>query len=135
VKLVLKHNRYYVESTFPEVMQTLLKDPVVQLARLVPEEEEEKKESDPMTSLLVGDATKKPPLLFGAKKKDQGGDGGSQESEGAQSSVPSDLYDYLEKMDMEEEETEEEVRGTGVASSSRDVVFLLVVVAGKDVVV
>ena len=60
----------------------------------------------------------------------------TQESEGAQSSVPSDLYDYLEKMDMEEEETEEEVRDTGVASSSRDVVFLLaVVVAGKDVVV
>ncbi|CAI8001510.1 General transcription and DNA repair factor IIH helicase subunit XPB [Geodia barretti] len=109
VKLVLKHNRYYVESAFPEVMQTLLKDPVVQQARLVPDEEE-KEESDPMTSLLVGDTTKKPPLLFGAKKKDQGGDGGSQESEGAQPSVPSDLYDYLEKMDMEEEETEEEAK-------------------------
>ena len=36
-----------------------------------------------------------------------------QESEGAQPSVPSDLYDYLEKMDRDEEETEEEVRERG----------------------
>ena len=32
-----------------------------------------------------------------------------QEGEGAGSSVPSDLYTYLEKMDRDEEETEGEV--------------------------
>lgn len=42
-----------------------------------------------------------------------------QESEDGQSSVPSDLYDYLEKMDRDEEEREEEVRETaGVVSNS-----------------
>lgn len=34
VKLVLKHNRYFVESPFPEVLQKLLKDPVIQETRL-----------------------------------------------------------------------------------------------------
>lgn len=35
LKLVLKHNKYYVESTHPEVLQTLLKDPMVASARVV----------------------------------------------------------------------------------------------------
>lgn len=34
VKLVLKHNRYFIESPFPEVLQKLLKDPVIQECRL-----------------------------------------------------------------------------------------------------
>lgn len=35
LKLVLKHNKYYVESTHPEILQTLLKDPVVATARVL----------------------------------------------------------------------------------------------------
>lgn len=34
VKLVLKHNKYFIESPFPEVLQRLLKDPVIQECRL-----------------------------------------------------------------------------------------------------
>jgi hypothetical protein len=34
VKLVLKHNRYFIESPFAEVLQKLLKDPVIQDCRL-----------------------------------------------------------------------------------------------------
>lgn len=34
VKLVLKHNKYFVESPFPEILQKLLKDPVIQECRL-----------------------------------------------------------------------------------------------------
>lgn len=34
VKLVLKHNKYFVESNFPECLQKLLKDPVIQECRL-----------------------------------------------------------------------------------------------------
>lgn len=30
----MKHNRYFVESPFPEVLQKMLKDPVVQQCRL-----------------------------------------------------------------------------------------------------
>ncbi|KAH8100911.1 DNA helicase [Cristinia sonorae] len=34
VKLVLKHNKYFVESTHPETLQILLKDPVIRDARV-----------------------------------------------------------------------------------------------------
>lgn len=34
VKLVLKHNKYFIESPFPEVLQRLLKDPMIQECRL-----------------------------------------------------------------------------------------------------
>lgn len=34
VKLVLKHNKYFVESPYPDVLQKLLKDPVIQECRL-----------------------------------------------------------------------------------------------------
>ena len=33
VKLVLKHNKYFIESHFPEVIQKLLKDPAIQECR------------------------------------------------------------------------------------------------------
>ena len=35
VKLVLKHNRYFVESSHPETLQLLLKDRVIREARIV----------------------------------------------------------------------------------------------------
>ncbi|KAI9012015.1 P-loop containing nucleoside triphosphate hydrolase protein [Phycomyces nitens] len=35
VKLVLKHNRYYVESSHPETLQMLLKDPVINSGRIL----------------------------------------------------------------------------------------------------
>ncbi len=34
VKLVLKHNKYFVESNHPETLQTLLKDKVIREARV-----------------------------------------------------------------------------------------------------
>eukprot|EP00249_Psilotum_nudum_P022627 c28587_g1_i2 orf=196-1935(+) len=38
VKLVLKKNRYFVESPFPEVLQTLLRDDVIARARIISNE-------------------------------------------------------------------------------------------------
>lgn len=34
MKLVLKHNKYFIESAFPEVLQTLLKDRTIQDCRI-----------------------------------------------------------------------------------------------------
>lgn len=41
VKLVLKHNKYFVESPHPEILQKILKDPVIQSCRLKRLENEE----------------------------------------------------------------------------------------------
>merc|ERR1719342_1466085 len=61
VKLVLKKNRYFVESNHPETLQLLLKDPVIQECRLRPDEqqggdliEEEQSKTD-LPSYLKGD--------------------------------------------------------------------------------
>ncbi|KAJ1562141.1 hypothetical protein HK405_015387 [Cladochytrium tenue] len=39
VKLVLKHNRYFLESHYPEVLRLLLKDPIISDARVTKREE------------------------------------------------------------------------------------------------
>ncbi|KAJ1864946.1 DNA repair helicase RAD25 [Coemansia sp. RSA 2703] len=39
VKLVLKHNRYFVESSHPEILQHLLRDPVIMQARVFPDQD------------------------------------------------------------------------------------------------
>ncbi|KAG0044299.1 transcription factor TFIIH complex ERCC-3 subunit [Gryganskiella cystojenkinii] len=39
VKLVLKHNRYFVESSHPEMLQTLLRDPIIKESRLISEDD------------------------------------------------------------------------------------------------
>lgn len=44
VKLILKHNKYFVESPYPEVLQRLLKDPVIQECRLKKNIEDDKDE-------------------------------------------------------------------------------------------
>ncbi|KAJ2496867.1 DNA repair helicase RAD25 [Coemansia sp. RSA 1972] len=37
VKVVLKHNKYYVESSYPNILQRLLRDPVIMQARVFPQ--------------------------------------------------------------------------------------------------
>jgi DNA excision repair protein ERCC-3 len=53
----LKHNRYFVESSFPDVLQKLLKDPVIQQTRLRLEDDM----LDP-NALLVSQLSEKPKL-------------------------------------------------------------------------
>ncbi|KAJ2750223.1 DNA repair helicase RAD25 [Coemansia pectinata] len=38
VKLVLKHRRYFVESSHPDILQHLLRDPIIAQARILPDE-------------------------------------------------------------------------------------------------
>jgi DNA excision repair protein ERCC-3 len=57
VKLVLKHNRYFVESSHPETLQMLLKDHVISSGRIV------RDENDMITSAPAGASA----LLVNAK--------------------------------------------------------------------
>lgn len=34
VKLVLKHSKFFVESPYPEVLREILRDPIIQAARV-----------------------------------------------------------------------------------------------------
>lgn len=105
VKLVLKHNKYFVESTHPDVLQKLLKDPVVQSCRLRRKENEEEE-------FIKGkhDASKG---IFGAKALAPNKADGSQTAvEGVSTdmtapiAVPDDITKFYEKIDNEEDEEE-----------------------------
>ncbi|XP_076272676.1 ATP-dependent DNA helicase hay [Rhynchophorus ferrugineus] len=95
VKLVLKHNKYFVESPHPEILQKLLKDPVIQECRLRRTAEEEG------DGFITQVQDKKNIPSFGAKP----GTSTDPNSEGTP--VPDDITNFYEKMDNEEEEEED----------------------------
>ncbi|KAF8003593.1 hypothetical protein HF325_001041 [Metschnikowia pulcherrima] len=70
VKLVLKHNKYYVESTHAETLQTLLKDPIIGPLRVVMSAEKDLALAEaPSKGDLVIPGTK-PGVPAGAENKD-----------------------------------------------------------------
>ncbi|MEJ1282155.1 general transcription and DNA repair factor IIH helicase subunit XPB [Cricetulus griseus] len=99
VKLVLKHNRYFVESSHPDVIQHLLQDPVIRECRLRNAEGE-------ATELITETFTSK-----SAISKTAEGSGGPSTSQvvdpQAKSDIPKDLFEFYEQMDKDEEEEEE----------------------------
>ncbi|XP_076158939.1 general transcription and DNA repair factor IIH helicase/translocase subunit XPB [Alosa pseudoharengus] len=97
VKLVLKHNRYFVESAFPEVIQRLLQDAVVKDCRLRTADGDE-------TELITEVISSKSAIAKSVA--DNGASSTSQAGETAPS-VPEDIFSYYEQMDKDEEEEEE----------------------------
>ncbi|XP_032493817.1 general transcription and DNA repair factor IIH helicase subunit XPB isoform X1 [Phocoena sinus] len=99
VKLVLKHNRYFVESSHPDVIQHLLQDPMIRECRLRNSEGE-------ATELITETFTSKSAIAKSAE-----GSGGPSTSRvtdpQGKSDIPTDLFDFYEQMDKDEEEEEE----------------------------
>lgn len=116
VKLVLKHNKYFIESPHPEVLQKLLKDPVIQKCRLIRSEGE---------GFIQGTLDSKAITQFGTKLPTDnaadnaaststaaaapGAPGATTAAEGAAGTVavPEDITDFYEKIDKEEEDEDE----------------------------
>ncbi|KAG1942469.1 general transcription and DNA repair factor IIH helicase subunit XPB [Pimephales promelas] len=100
VKMVLKHNRYFVESAFPDVIQRLLQDPVIRDCRLRSADGEE-------TELITEVISSK--SAISKSQQDNGGPSTSQPADEQRSGtqVPEDIFSYYEQMDKEEEEEEE----------------------------
>ncbi|XP_032127575.1 general transcription and DNA repair factor IIH helicase subunit XPB isoform X1 [Sapajus apella] len=99
VKLVLKHNRYFVESSHPDVIQHLLQDPVIRECRLRNSEGE-------ATELITETFTSKSAISKTAEVS--GGPSTSRVTDPqGKSDIPMDLFDFYEQMDKDEEEEEE----------------------------
>lgn len=98
VKLVLKHNRYFVESHYPDILQTLLKDSVIQQTRRVLEDEEDSTLMDVASSL-------QPPLgiQFGSKSDTTESEKGNESTP----SVPQDIAAYIDRMDKDDDDLDE----------------------------
>ncbi|XP_049808603.1 general transcription and DNA repair factor IIH helicase subunit XPB [Schistocerca nitens] len=102
VKLVLKHNRYFVESPFPEVLQKLLKDPVIQECRLR-RNVEDGAEGD---GLITQTQDKKGTTQFGSSAPPTEG-AGPTDADGQ--AVPEDITSFYDKIDKEDEDEEDSV--------------------------
>lgn len=101
VKLVLKHNRYFVESPFPDVLQKLLKDPVIQECRL-------RRTVDKENAPLITQTQDKKVLPQFKSSQPQTSTESVLELEDATTTVPEDITDYYDKMDKADEDDEEE---------------------------
>lgn len=101
VKLVLKHNKYFVESPHPEVLQKLLKDPVIQQCRLRHTEEESEE-------FITQIQDKKGITPFGAAAKATPGETKIPEAKNGDKTdaVPEDITKFYDKIDNEDEEDE-----------------------------
>lgn len=92
VKLVLKHNKYFVESPHPEILQKLLKDPVIQECRL-------RRSADEVDELQTNINEKVTAPSFGSSAKPNTNEEGS-------STVPDDITNFYDKLDNEEDDEE-----------------------------
>ncbi|XP_059478240.1 general transcription and DNA repair factor IIH helicase subunit XPB [Neocloeon triangulifer] len=112
VKLVLKHNKYFVESQFPDVLQKLLKDPVIQECRLRQKEEEVAKVEGATViedGLISQTHAKQSVTQFGSKSAPTETDGAATEgTEENPVAVPEDITNFYEKMDKEDDDDEQE---------------------------
>ena len=107
VKLVLKHNRYFVESRHSDVIQKLLKDPVVKSCVLqkATNEDPVSKADEPRDKLKIAGVSD-------AKTKAPGADGsvGDEAAAAGTSQVPEDIDAFYQRIDGVDDEDEEAMR-------------------------
>ncbi|KAI0312105.1 DNA helicase [Amylostereum chailletii] len=88
VKLVLKHNKYFVESTHPETLQALLKDKTIRDARVVSQAPETNK----MTTFTTAKAPVKGSLVIPGTKEGDKGKEDAAKGTGGSGSADADLF-------------------------------------------
>lgn len=112
VKLVLKHNKYFIESPFPEVLQKLLKDPVIQecrlRARITPTEDTD------VDDIVTNVQAKSKVPQFGSKAQNTPATSKTNsETESDQmvvesTTIPEDITAFYDKIDKDDEDEEED---------------------------
>ena len=105
VKLVLKHNRYFVESNFPDCLQKLLKDPVVQECRLRPKEVTGDNTADELIKEEMSKTDLPTFLARGAKSDQTGKEVSTTAPDNAE--VPDDIGSFYQKIDAEDDDDDE----------------------------
>lgn len=99
VKLVLKHNRYFVESNYPEILQKLLQDQVIQSKRVLNSNENKLGESVLVNGLLKEKAPTQGTLDFKSITEKENGIGrrGTGVSSVSRNSLPPPLLNSNSK--------------------------------------
>uniref|UniRef100_UPI00358F3B35 general transcription and DNA repair factor IIH helicase/translocase subunit XPB isoform X1 n=1 Tax=Myxine glutinosa TaxID=7769 RepID=UPI00358F3B35 len=101
VKLVLKHNRYFVESSFPDVIQHLLKETAIAHCRLRADDGDEELIMETVSSKSALQLNKPATASSEQPETPTTSQGGRSEQTAA---VPEDIMDLYVQMDKEEED-------------------------------
>lgn len=114
VKLVLKKNRYYVESDHPEVIQRLVKHPAIQDCMLSPDDGVFSAEKQKAQAIMF--TSHQAQMAGGVDATDTNGkaDGDDANKDGG-TVVPEDINDLYEKLDKADDEEDEERAGHTVS--------------------
>jgi DNA excision repair protein ERCC-3 len=109
VKLVLKHNKYFVESSHPETLQLLLKDKVIREARVISQQTDNSIKASTFTTAkapvkgnLVIPGTKE------AEKKKEEAAGGKAGGSAARPSTDAELFTSVVGVDADEIDEDDE---------------------------
>lgn len=119
VKLVLKHNKYFIESSHPETLQHLLKDQVIREARVIPQQP-----GDAVTAALM---TSKAPTKSGlviAGTKEAGAGGQALDAAGANKQSDADLFTSVVGVDNDDiDEDDDNVHSFQIDDTKIDVSY------------
>jgi DNA excision repair protein ERCC-3 len=124
VKLVLKHNRYFVESSHPDCLQKLLKDPVIQDCRLRTQVQPDQTTVPGDDGLIREEQTKLSAIQFSSTQTLNAqnptqlpttGEPGqtvavpmtATNGDGNVAAVPDDISSFYQKLDAEDDDDEE----------------------------
>lgn len=105
LKLVLKQNRYFVETSHPDVMQTLLKDSVVNECRLRFEEQTELPTN--------GSNMKSGPAFAGSTETPT-----EEDTPAEKEAVPQDIQDFYDRIDRDDDDDAEAQQKVRISFSS-----------------
>ncbi|GAB7347029.1 hypothetical protein MBLNU459_g3174t1 [Dothideomycetes sp. NU459] len=106
VRLVLKHNKYYIESQDASVLQMLLRDPVIGPARIQETEELIQEKAPQMGGLVIPgtkDAAGVREAEAQAQKKKRNEDGDDDEDEDERREPEKDMTEYLREDDDDDD--------------------------------
>lgn len=104
VKLVLKHNRYFIESPHPEILQKLLKDPVIQQCRLKRTEENADADEFIKTKQDMKGVNFGQKAIVAVTQIDSNEAENSETQTNGAAAVPEDIATLYDKIDNEEDE-------------------------------
>ena len=105
VKLVLKKNRYYVESDFPDVIQKLVKHPAIQECMLRPDDGVFSSEKQKSQAIMF---TSHQAQMAGGKEGNEDENDANKDVKDGTTVVPEDINDLYEKLDKADDDEDEE---------------------------
>lgn len=105
VKLVLKQNHYFVETDHSDVMQTLLRDPILQSTRKVVQLETHS--SIAKDKLRFINTANNETLSKIANTSQTNEEDNNKDADNSDKTVPNDISEYLNKLDEEDENTDD----------------------------